>query len=337
MFHAHPHRPGEAYTIVIPPPNVTGSLHMGHALNVTLQDVLIRYARMNGRNALWLPGMDHAGIATQNVVERELKKEGITRQELGREAFIERVWKWKEQSGGTILNQLKRLGAACDWDRERFTMDEGLSRAVKEAFVRLYRKGLIYKGRYIINWCPRCHTALSDLEVSFEEKKGSLWYIRYPGWSGGEGIVVATTRPETMLGDTAVAVNPKDERFAGMIGETLRLPLMDRPIPVVARPHGGPGVRDRRGEDHAGARRERFRGREAPRASFRPGDRRVREDDVRRRGLGGDGPVRLPGCGGREARRRRGSWSARSRTSTTSGTATAARRWWSPPKACSGS
>ncbi|MBE0603726.1 MAG: valine--tRNA ligase [Deltaproteobacteria bacterium] len=236
VFHAHPHRPGESYTIVIPPPNVTGSLHMGHALNVTLQDVLIRYARMNGRNALWLPGMDHAGIATQNVVERELKKEGITRQELGREAFIERVWKWKEQSGGTILNQLKRLGAACDWDRERFTMDEGLSRAVKEAFVRLYRKGLIYKGRYIINWCPRCHTALSDLEVSFEEKKGGLWYIRYPGYSGGEGIVVATTRPETMLGDTAVAVNPKDERFAGMIGETLRLPLMDRPIPVVGDP-----------------------------------------------------------------------------------------------------
>ena len=236
VFHAHPHRPGESYTIVIPPPNVTGSLHMGHALNVTLQDVLIRYARMNGKNALWLPGMDHAGIATQNVVERELKKEGITRQQLGREAFVERVWKWKEQSGGTILKQLKRLGAACDWDRERFTMDEGLSRAVKEAFVRLYRKGLIYKGRYIINWCPRCHTALSDLEVSFEEKKGGLWYIRYPGWSGGEGIVVATTRPETMLGDTAVAVNPKDERFAGMVGETLRLPLMDRPIPVVADP-----------------------------------------------------------------------------------------------------
>ncbi len=236
VFHAHPHRPGESYTIVIPPPNVTGSLHMGHALNVTLQDVLIRYARMNGRNTLWLPGMDHAGIATQNVVERELKKEGITRQDLGREAFIERVWKWKEQSGGTILKQLKRLGAACDWERERFTMDEGLSRAVKEAFVQLYRKGLIYKGRYIINWCPRCHTALSDLEVSFEQKKGALWYIRYPGWSGGEGIVVATTRPETMLGDTAVAVNPKDERFAGMIGETLRLPLMERPIPVVADP-----------------------------------------------------------------------------------------------------
>ncbi|HEX8042807.1 valine--tRNA ligase [Candidatus Deferrimicrobium sp.] len=233
-FHADPSRPGDAYSIVIPPPNVTGSLHMGHALNITLQDVLLRYARMNGRNALWLPGTDHAGIATQNVVERELGKEGISRQELGRAAFIERVWKWKEQSGGTILNQLKRLGAACDWERERFTMDEGLSRAVREAFVRLYRKGLVYRGRYIINWCPRCRTALSDLEVSYVEKKGALWYIRYPGMSGEEGVVVATTRPETMLGDTAVAVNPKDDRYSGRIGTTLRLPLMNRPIPVVA-------------------------------------------------------------------------------------------------------
>ncbi|MBI5904977.1 MAG: valine--tRNA ligase [Deltaproteobacteria bacterium] len=234
VFHADPARPGEAYSIVIPPPNVTGSLHMGHALNITLQDVLIRYARMNGRNALWLPGTDHAGIATQNVVERELSREGVSRQELGRDAFIARVWKWKEESGGTILRQLKRLGAACDWDRERFTMDEGLSRAVREAFVRLYRKGLIYRGRYIINWCPRCHTALSDLEVSYEEKKGALWHIRYPEISGGEGVVVATTRPETMLGDTAVAVNPKDERYAERIGATLRLPLMNRPIPLIA-------------------------------------------------------------------------------------------------------
>jgi len=236
VFHADPSAPGEAYSIVIPPPNVTGSLHMGHALNVTLQDVLIRYARMNGRNTLWLPGTDHAGIATQNVVERELSKEGVTRQEMGREAFVARVWKWKEHSGGTILRQLKRLGAACDWDRERFTMDEGLSRAVREAFVRLYRKGLIYRGRYIINWCPRCHTALSDLEVSYEERKGGLWYIRYPERDGGQGIVVATTRPETMLGDTAVAVNPKDKRYEGMIGTTLRLPLMNRPIPVLADP-----------------------------------------------------------------------------------------------------
>ena len=232
-FIADPSRPGEAYSIVIPPPNVTGSLHMGHALNVTLQDVLIRYARMNGKNALWVPGTDHAGIATQNVVERELKKEGLSRLMLGREAFEERVWQWKEHSGGTIMRQLRRLGAACDWEHERFTMDDGLSRAVKEAFVRLYKKGLIYKGRYIINWCPRCRTALSDLEVSFEEAKGSLWHIRYPDEAGGEGIIVATTRPETMLGDTAVAVNPKDERYAGIIGKMLRLPLMNRLIPVV--------------------------------------------------------------------------------------------------------
>ncbi|HSL92526.1 MAG TPA: class I tRNA ligase family protein, partial [Candidatus Limnocylindrales bacterium] len=176
FFHADPARAGEAYSIVIPPPNVTGSLHMGHALNVTLQDVLIRYHLMLGRNCLWLPGTDHAGIATQNVVERLLAKEGISRQDLGREKFVERVWKWQEESGGVILRQLKRLGASCDWDRERFTMDEGLSRAVREAFVRLYRKGLIYRGRYIINWCPRCRTALSDLEVSYVEKKGALWY-----------------------------------------------------------------------------------------------------------------------------------------------------------------
>ncbi len=234
LFHADPDRPGEPYAIVIPPPNVTGSLHMGHALNVTLQDVLIRYNRMIGRNALWLPGTDHAGIATQNVVERLLAREGIDRQSLGRRKFVERVWAWKEESGGTILRQLKRLGAACDWERERFTMDEGLSRAVREAFVRLYRKGLIYRGRYIINWCPRCRTALSDLEVSYEETKGTLTYIRYPELSGRRSVVVATTRPETMLGDTAVAVNPKDDRYGDRIGMTLRLPLMNRPIPLLA-------------------------------------------------------------------------------------------------------
>jgi valyl-tRNA synthetase len=234
FFHADPARAGEAYSIVIPPPNVTGSLHMGHALNVTLQDVLTRYNLMLGRNALWLPGTDHAGIATQNVVERLIAREGIRRQDLGRESFVERVWKWKEESGGVILRQLKRLGASCDWERERFTMDEGLSRAVREAFVRLYRKGLIYRGRYIINWCPRCRTALSDLEVSYEETRGALYYIRYPELSGRRSVVVATTRPETMLGDTAVAVNPADERFAGRIGATLRLPLMNRPIPLLS-------------------------------------------------------------------------------------------------------
>ena len=241
LFHADPARPGDPYCIVIPPPNVTGSLHMGHALNVTLQDVLIRYHRMLGRNVLWLPGTDHAGIATQNVVERLLASEGIDRQTLGREKFEERVWKWKEESGGVILNQLKRLGAACDWRRERFTMDEGLSRAVREAFVRLHRKGLVYRGRYIINWCPRCHTALSDLEVAHEETKGGLYYLRYPELSGRRSVVVATTRPETMLGDTAVAVNPKDERYAGRAGATLRLPLMNRPIPLIADEMVDPG------------------------------------------------------------------------------------------------
>ncbi|MGE5188940.1 MAG: valine--tRNA ligase [Gemmatimonadota bacterium] len=234
LFHADAARPGEPYAIVIPPPNVTGSLHMGHALNVTLQDVLVRYHRMIGRNTLWVPGTDHAGIATQNVVERLLAREGVDRQALGREKFVERVWAWKEESGGTILRQLKRLGAACDWERERFTMDEGLSRAVREAFVRLYRKGLVYRGRYIINWCPRCRTALSDLEVSYEETRGTLTYIRYPELSGRRSVVVATTRPETMLGDTAVAVNPKDDRYADRLGMTLRLPLMNRPIPLLA-------------------------------------------------------------------------------------------------------
>ena len=234
LFRADPACPGDSYCIVIPPPNVTGSLHMGHALNVTLQDVLIRYHRMLGKNVLWLPGTDHAGIATQNVVERLLAGEGIDRQSLGREKFEERVWKWKEESGGAILNQLKRLGASCDWSRERFTMDEGLSRAVREAFVLLHRKGLIYRGRYIINWCPRCHTALSDLEVAHVETKGRLYYIRYPELSGTQSVVVATTRPETMLGDTAVAVHPGDERYTGRIGVTLRLPLMNRPIPLLS-------------------------------------------------------------------------------------------------------
>src|SRR5512136_941147 len=184
------------YSIVIPPPNVTGSLHMGHALNNTLQDILTRYKRMDGFNALWLPGTDHAGIATQNVVEKQLAEEGTSRHELGREAFIERVWKWKGQYGGQIIRQLKKLGSSCDWSRERFTMDEGLSRAVKEVFVRLYRDGLIYRGDYIINWCPRCQTALSDLEVEHEQEQGHLYYIQYPIEGSREFLVVATTRPE---------------------------------------------------------------------------------------------------------------------------------------------
>ena len=234
LFRAADTSPKPPFSMVIPPPNVTGMLHMGHALNNTLQDVITRYRRMQGYNALWMPGTDHAGIATQNVVEQELAKEGITRHDLGREKFIEKVWEWKEKYGGVIINQLKRLGCSCDWSREAFTMDEKLSRAVRETFVRLYNDGLIYRGDYIVNWCPRCHTAISDLEVEYEEKGSFLWNIRYPYAEGGGDIVVATTRPETMLGDTAVAVNPGDKRYKDKIGKKVILPLVNRMIPVIA-------------------------------------------------------------------------------------------------------
>ena len=222
-----------SFSIVIPPPNVTGVLHIGHALNNTLQDLLVRYHRMRGDNTLWVPGTDHAGIATQNVVERQLASEKLTRHDLGREKFIERVWAWREEKGGTIINQLKRMGASCDWDRERFTMDEGLSRAVREVFVRLYKEGLIYKGDYIVNWCPRCHTALADDEVEHDPTDGKLYHIRYPYADGSGHVVVATTRPETMLGDTAVAVHPDDERYQHLREIGISLPLTGRTIPVV--------------------------------------------------------------------------------------------------------
>jgi len=222
-----------SFSIVIPPPNVTGVLHIGHALNNTLQDLLIRYHRMRGDNTLWVPGTDHAGIATQNVVERQLATEKLTRHDLGREKFIERVWAWREEKGGTIINQLKRMGASCDWDRERFTMDEGLSKAVREVFVRLFKEGLIYKGDYIVNWCPRCHTALADDEVEHDPTDGKLYHIRYPYADGSGSLVVATTRPETMLGDTAVAVHPDDERYHHLKTIGISLPLTDRTIPVV--------------------------------------------------------------------------------------------------------
>jgi len=234
LFHADEASAATPYSIVIPPPNVTGSLHMGHALNNTLQDVLIRWHRMQGDNTLWMPGTDHAGIATQNVVERQLQQEGLTRDQLGREAFIQRVWRWKEASGGIIIRQLRTLGASCDWRRERFTMDPGLSEAVKEVFCQLYESGLVYRGDYIINWCPRCQTALSDLEVEYQERDGKLWHIRYPMASGDGGVVVATTRPETMLGDTAVAVHPEDARSTHLVGKTVLLPLMNREIPIIA-------------------------------------------------------------------------------------------------------
>jgi valyl-tRNA synthetase len=223
----------EPFSIVIPPPNVTGVLHMGHAHNNTLQDILCRYRRMQGYNVLWMPGTDHAGIATQNVVEKELAKEGKDRHSMGREEFVERVWQWREEYGGLIIKQLKRLGASCDWDRERFTMDEGLSKAVRVVFVKLYEQGLIYRGDYIINWCPRCHTALSDLEVEHEDHNGHLYYMRYPFEKGKGGIVVATTRPETMLGDTAVAVNPGDKRYRVLEGQMVILPLVNRRIPII--------------------------------------------------------------------------------------------------------
>ncbi|MFN5745253.1 MAG: valine--tRNA ligase [Methylococcaceae bacterium] len=225
---------GDAYCIMIPPPNVTGSLHMGHGFNNTIMDALIRFRRMQGCNTLWQVGTDHAGIATQMVVERKLAADGVTRHDLGRDKFLDKVWEWKGESGGTITRQLRRLGSSVDWSRERFTMDEGLSRAVQEAFVRLYDEGLIYRGKRLVNWDPTLHTAISDLEVQSEEEKGSLWHFRYPLADGSGHLVVATTRPETMLGDTAVAVHPEDERYRHLVGKTIRLPIADREIPIIA-------------------------------------------------------------------------------------------------------
>src|SRR5687768_12462673 len=222
------------FSIAIPPPNVTGSLHMGHALQHTMMDVLSRYKRMCGYRTLWLPGTDHAGISTQLMVSRELKKEGSTRHDLGREKFVERVWKWKHESGGQITRQMRREGASVDWSREKFTMDEELSRAVRHVFVKLYEEGLIYRGNRIVNWCPNDQTVLSDLEVIKDPQPGKLYYLRYPAKNGNGGVTVATTRPETMLGDTAVAVNPNDDRYRDLVGTTLLLPLTDREIPVVA-------------------------------------------------------------------------------------------------------
>ncbi len=237
---------GPVYSLVIPPPNVTGSLHMGHMLEHTEIDSTIRWRRMLGESTLWLPGTDHAGIATQMVVERKLAEEGLQRRGLGREAFEKRVWDWKKQYGDTIKTQMVRLGTSCDWSRERFTMDEGLSNAVREVFVLLYEKGLVYRGDYMVNWCPRCHTALSDLEVVYDESDGNLWHIKYPVTGEKHHVVIATTRPETMLGDTAVAIHPEDERYAALHGKTVRLPLMNREIPVVldelADPEFGTGV-----------------------------------------------------------------------------------------------
>jgi valyl-tRNA synthetase len=231
----------DTFCIVIPPPNVTGSLHIGHALNNTLQDILVRFERLRGKSVLWQPGTDHAGIATQMVVERQLAAEGnIGRREMGREEFLKRVWAWKEESGGTIFKQLRRLGASCDWSRERFTMDEGLSAAVLKVFVQLHKDGLIYKDKRLVNWDPHFETAISDLEVVNKETKGHMWRIAYPLEDGSGEIVVATTRPETMLGDVAVAVNPKDERYQAMIGKQVKLPLTGRLIPIIADDYADP-------------------------------------------------------------------------------------------------
>ena len=236
-FHAEVDRSKKPFTTVMPPPNITGKLHMGHALDNTLQDILIRYKRMEGYNALWIPGTDHAAISTEVKVTNQLKEEGIDKKELGREGFLERTWQWKEEYAGTIENQLKKLGISCDWDRERFTMDEGCSEAVLEVFTRLYEKGYIYKGSRIINWCPVCHTSISDAEVEHEEQAGHFWHINYPIADGSGYVEIATTRPETLLGDTAVAVNPDDDRYKHLIGKTLKLPLTDREIPVIADPY----------------------------------------------------------------------------------------------------
>lgn len=233
-FHAVPDNSKTPYTIVIPPPNITGQLHMGHALDNTMQDILIRWKRMQGYCALWLPGTDHASIATEAKIVEAMAKEGITKEQIGRDKFLERAWEWRRIYGGRIVEQLKKLGSSCDWQRERFTMDEGLSKAVKEVFIKLYKKGLIYRGDRIINWCPKCCTSISDAEVEYEEQEGHFWHIKYPVKGSSEFIIVATTRPETMLGDTAVAVNPEDERYAGMIGKTVILPLMNREIPIIA-------------------------------------------------------------------------------------------------------
>ena len=246
LFVADPSKPGEAFSIAIPPPNVTGSLHIGHMLEHTLMDMIVRWNRMCGKNVLWTPGMDHAGIATQMVVESELAKNNINRRDLGRVEFEKKVWEWKEQSGGRIEEQMRQIGDSVDWTRSRFTMDEGLSRAVREIFVRLYEKDLIYRGQYMVNWCPRCNTALSDLEVMHEDTAGSLWHVRYPVVGSDEFLVVATTRPETMLGDTAVAINAADERYTHLHGKMVRLPLVGREIPIIlddmADPEFGTGV-----------------------------------------------------------------------------------------------
>ncbi|MCX6084508.1 MAG: class I tRNA ligase family protein, partial [Caldiserica bacterium] len=232
-FHSEPNPDRTPFVVMMPPPNVTGYLHIGHALNMTLQDIAIRYKRMKGFETLWMPGMDHAGIATQAVVERQIKEQGLTREGLGRDEFVRRIWEWKEKYGGIILSQLKKLGVSADWDRLRFTLDEPYERAVKAAFVHYYEKGLLYKGQRITNWCPHCHTAISDIEVAYANEKGHLWYVRYPFADGSGSVTIATTRPETILADAAVAVNPADPRYTDIVGNKVIVPVANRTIPVI--------------------------------------------------------------------------------------------------------
>ena len=237
-FHAEVNRDKKPFTIVMPPPNITGKLHMGHALDNTMQDIIIRFKRMQGYEALWIPGTDHASISTEVKVTNALKEEGIDKHELGREGFLKRTWEWKKEYGGTITSQLKKIGSSCDWDRERFTMDEGCSKAVQEVFIKLYEKGLIYKGSRIVNWCPVCNTSISDAEVEHEEQAGHFWHINYPVvGEPGRFVEIATTRPETLLGDSALAVNPDDERYTDLVGKEVELPLTDRTIPIIADPY----------------------------------------------------------------------------------------------------
>ena len=236
-FHAEVDRDKKPFTIVMPPPNITGQLHMGHALDNTLQDILIRFKRMQGFDTLWLPGTDHASIATEAKIVEKMREEGITKEDIGRDGFLERAWDWKKQYGGRIIEQLKKLGSSCDWDRERFTLDEGCNKAVNEVFVRLYEKGLIYRGNRMVNWCPYCNTSISDAEVEYEEKDGSFWHLLYTVKETGEKLELATTRPETMLGDTAVAINADDERYKHLHGCHVILPLLNKEIPIVCDEH----------------------------------------------------------------------------------------------------
>ena len=326
------------YVIMMPPPNVTAVLHMGHGLNNTVQDVLVRFERMRGRRALWLPGTDHAGIATQNVVERLLAKEGLTRFDVGRDAFVERVWAHVRETGAAILEQLKAIGCSADWTRTYFTLDDDLSRAVREAFVTLYEQGLVYRGHYIINWCPRCLTALSNEEAEKEETDGKLWHLRYPLADGSGHVTVATTRPETMLGDTAVAVHPEDERYRHLVGHEVMLPVVDRPIPIVADDAVDPAFGSGAVKVTPAHDPDRLRDRPAARpARRRRHDARGAHQPGGARPVPGARPVRGPHGGSWPSSRRPGCWRRWSPTATPSATATAATRWWSRGSPTSGS